>query len=142
MVCVLPNRDLCVCENIMVTKNAMNSYSNQTQTCHFLYLQFMIKTQFLFKYHIFQNHIHTNPYLEAHKPFNHPIKHHIHIENAKSHIAKSIIEIGFVDSGFRPGVVLPPGVNSEITKSIIANLQIYKYAMRMHVAAPAALACT
>ena len=36
--------------------------------------------------------------------------------------------------------MLPPGVNSEITKSIIANLQIYKYAMRMHLAAPAALA--
>ena len=47
-----------------------------------------------------------------------------------------------VDSGFRPGVVLPPGVNSEITKSIIENLQICIYAMRMHVAAPAALACT
>ena len=39
-----------------------------------------------------------------------------------------------------PGVVLPPGVNSEITKAIIANLKIYKYAMRMHLAAPPALA--
>ena len=30
--------------------------------------------------------------------------------------------------------MLPPGVNSEITKAIIANLQIYKYAMRMYLA--------
>ena len=31
-------------------------------------LQFLIKRQFSFQYHILQNHIHTNPYLEAHKP--------------------------------------------------------------------------
>ena len=30
-------------------------------------LNFLIKLQFSFQYHIFQNHIHTNPYLETHK---------------------------------------------------------------------------
>ena len=38
------------------------------QKCHLLYLQFMIKRQLSFKYHILQSHIHTNPYLEAYKP--------------------------------------------------------------------------